>query len=404
VNGVLTRPVRLAAADLMRLGLVGVRARPLRAVLSALGITIGVATVLVVVGIPASSRQALDRELSALGTNLLSAAAVADQSTGTLPPLPEGAAAMAARIGPVTGAAQVANTHAKVWRSDRVPAEQPSGLTVLATDAALAPVLGLTAAQGRPLADGDQPLPVAVLGSQAATELGITALPPGAPPPLVRVGGRWFTVVGVLRSAPLAPDLDRSLLVGRAAARRWLGFDGRPTVVYVRAREAQLQAVRSVLAATVNPENPGRVVVARPSEALAAKRLAEAAFSGLFLGLAAVALLVGAVGVANTMVVSVLERTREVGLRRALGSTGGQIRAQFLAESVALSAGGGAVGALLGFLGTGGYAKAKGWPVALPLPAVAGAVLAAALIGAAAGAYSAVRASRLPPTTALAPP
>jgi putative ABC transport system permease protein len=396
-----TRPVRLSPADLVALGLAGPRSRPLRAVLAALGIAIGIATMVVVVGIPASSQQALDHQLSALGTNLLQASATFDPVTQKLAPVPEDAAAMAARIGPVQQTSAVANTHAKVRRSDRIPPEQSSGLTVLATQTDLLPVIGARLASGRFLTQG---LPVVVLGDKAATRLGITEVRRGEPAPTVWLGNRWFTVVGVLAPVPLAPDIERAVLVGWSAARTWLHFDGHPTVVYARAQEPQLEAVRSVLAATVFPENPARIEVSRPSDALAAKRIAESTFSSLFLGLAGVALLVGGVGVANTMVISVLERKREIGLRRALGATKGQVRVQFFTESVVLCLLGGLTGVGLGVLGASGYAAARDWPATIPPVAALGGVASALVIGVLAGLYPAVRAARLTPTEALAAP
>ncbi|GAB3449215.1 ABC transporter permease [Actinophytocola sediminis] len=399
-----TRPVRLSPGDLLGLGLVGPRTRPLRAVLAALGIAIGIATLVVVVGIPASSQRALDHQLSALGTNLLQAQAVFDERTQELPPVPADAAAMAARIGPVQHTSAVANTHAQVRRSDRIPAEQSSGLTVLAARTDLLPVIGARVASGHYLNEGDAALPVVVLGDQAATRLGITELRRGEPAPTVWLGNRWFTVVGVLAPIPLAPDVERAVLVGWSAASTWLAFDGHPTVVYVRALEPELTAVRSVLAATVFPENPARIAVSRPSDALAAKRIAETTFSGLFLGLAGVALLVGGVGVANTMVVSVLERRREIGLRRALGATQGQIRTQFVTESVVLCLLGGLAGVALGVLGAAGYAAARDWPATIPPVAAFGGVGAALVVGVLAGLYPAVRASQMTPTAALTTP
>lgn len=395
-------PVRLSPGDVVRLGLVGPRTRPLRAVLSALGIAIGIATMVVVVGIPASSRQALDHQLSALGTNLLRAQATFDPLTNTLPGVPEEAAAMAARIGPVQRASAVANTHAAVRRSDRIPPEQGSGLTVLAAREDLLPAINATVASGRYLTAATAALPVVVLGDKAATRLGITEVRPDESAPTVWLGDRWFTVAGVLAPIPLAPDVERSVLVGWSAARAWLGFDGHPTVVYVRARESHIESVRSVLAATVFPENPARIAVSRPSDALAAKRITETTFSGLFLGLAGVALLVGGVGVANTMVISVLERKREIGLRRALGSTRGQVRAQFFTESVMLCLLGGLTGTALGVLGTASYAATRDWPAVIPPLAVFGGVGSALVIGVLAGLYPAIRASRLTPTEALA--
>jgi putative ABC transport system permease protein len=399
-----TEPVRLSPADLVRLGLVGPRTRPLRAILSALGISIGIATMVVVVGIPASSRQALDHQLSALGTNLLQAQATFDPVTQKLPPVPETAAAMAKRIGPVQLTSAVANTHTSVSRSDRIPREQSSGLTVLAAQPDLLPAVNARVASGRYLTAGSSALPVVVLGDKAATRLGITEIQPGGPAPMVWLGSRWFTVTGVLAPIPLAPDVERSVLVGWSAARTWLGFDGHPTVVYVRARESQLENVRAVLPATVFPANPARIEVSRPSDALAAKRITETTFSGLFLGLAGVALLVGGVGVANTMVISVLERKREIGLRRALGSTRGQVRAQFFIESVTLCLLGGLTGTALGVLGTASYAASRDWPATIPPVAVLGGVGSALTIGVLTGLYPAIRAARLTPTEALAAP
>ncbi|MEU5258144.1 ABC transporter permease [Amycolatopsis sp. NPDC021455] len=398
----MTAPVRLGPADVLALGLSGLRSRPVRAVLSALGISIGIATIIVVSGIPASSRVALDRQLSELGTNLLRAQVTIDSVTQQLPPVPEAAAEMAARIGPVQRASAVANTHASVRRTDLIPSDQGSGLTVLAARPDLLPAIGAKVSSGRYLTESTSALPVVVLGDKAATRLGITEI--GARAPTVWIGDRWFVVSGILAPAPLAPDVERSVLVGWGAARQWLGFDGHPTTVFVRSAEPEVENVRRVLAATLFPENPARIEVSRPSDALAAKRLTETAFSGLFLGLAGVALLVGGVGVANTMVISVLERKREIGLRRALGSTRGQIRGQFLAESVVLCLLGGLAGVTLGVLGAGSYAVAQGWPAVIPPAALAGGAGSALAIGVLAGLYPAVRASRMTPTEALAAP
>lgn len=396
-----TRPVRLAPTDVLRLGLLGLTTRRMRAVLSALGISIGIATLVVVVGIPASSQRDLMDQLSALGTNLLRAEPVPDQNPPVL--LPEDAAAMAARIGPVQATSAVANTHTAVRRNDLLDRYDTSGLTVLAARPDLLATVNGRVRSGRALDDGTARLPTAVLGYVAASRLGFATVDPRQPPQ-VFVGERWFTVIGILDPLPLSPDLDRSVLVGWDAAKAMLGFDGHPTVVYLRAREDALEDVRAVLPATLNPQLPGLVQVSRPSDALAAKRATESSFSALFLGLAAVALLVGGIGVANTMVISVLERRREIGLRRALGANRGQIRVQFLTESVLLSVLGGAAGAALGMLATVGYASYQGWPPTIPLSAVLGGVTAALLVGVVAGVYPSIRAARQTPTEALTTP
>jgi putative ABC transport system permease protein len=382
--------------DLLALGVVGLRTRPLRALLSGLGIAIGIATMILVTGIPASSQAALVRELTALGTDTLQAMPIPDQE----PPaqLPESAVAMAQRIGPVRAASAIGNTHTAVRRSDRADPTSGTGLSVLAARLDLPPVIGARIESGRWLTAATAGFPTVVLGSVAATRLGITTVTAA---PQVMIADRWFTVVGILATTPLSPDIDRSVLVGWEAARTELRFDGRPTVVYLRADEAQLETVRSVLAESINPERPGQVLVTRPSDALAAKRATESSFSVLFLALAAVALVIGGIGVANTMVVSVLERRSEIGLRRALGATRGQIRGQFLTESMVLSTAGGTAGTLLGLLATVAYARWQDWPIVVPVESAVLGVGGAVVIGILAGVYPSVRAARLPPAQAL---
>ncbi|MEU9222619.1 ABC transporter permease [Streptomyces sp. NPDC048376] len=394
--------MRLAPADLLGLGLLGLRTRKLRAALSALGISIGIATMVVVTGIPASSHQALMDEMSALGSDMLRAQSVSVQNKPVA--LPEESVDMVRRIGPVTRVSAVANTHTQVRRSDLIDENDFSGagLSVLAARRDLLDVVGGSVSSGRYFSRADEMFPTAVLGVQAATQLGIGEIHGGEPPPQIRIDRSWFTVIGVLRAVPLADDLDRAVLTGWHAAQETLRFDGKPTVMYIKAREESLEDVRDVLPATVFPEQPGQVQVSRPSDALAAKRATQNTYSSLFLGLAGVALLVGGVGVANTMVISVLERRREIGLRRALGATRGQIRVQFLTESVALAVLGGAAGTMLGVLVTVGYSAYQGWPWVISPLSVAGGSLGAAVVGMAAGVYPSVRAARLSPAKALA--
>lgn len=394
------RPVRLAPLDLLGLGLLGLRTRPARAVLSALGIAVGIATMVVVTGIPAASQAALLDRLTALGTNTLQAAALPDQD----PPaqLPESAVGMVRRIGPVTAVSAVANTHTVVRRNDRTDPADGSGLTVLASRLDLLPAINARIRSGEWLNPATAAFPTVVLGSVAASRLGIAELPAGRGVPQVMIADRRFTVIGILATTPLSPDIDRSVLIGWAAARSELRFDGHPTVLYLQCEESRLEAVRGVLAETISPERPGQVTVTRPSDALAAKRATESSFSVLFLALAAVALLVGGIGVANTMVVSVLERRSEIGLRRALGATRGQIRGQFLTESVVLAAIGGLTGTAFGLLATVGYASWQRWPIVIPTESALAGVGGAVVIGVLAGVYPCVRAARLTPTQALA--
>ncbi|WP_344490511.1 ABC transporter permease [Glycomyces endophyticus] len=385
--------------DVLRVGATGLRTRPLRAWLSALGIAIGIAAMIAVVGISSSSRAELDRQLAALGTNLLTVEPGTSMLSGEEGVLPLEATAMVARIEPVYAVAatgNVANTN--VYRSDHIPEGRSGGMTVRAAELDLFGTVGAELAHGAWLNAATARYPAAVLGAAAAEQLGITGVGDGVE---VYVGGQWFTVVGILEPVALASELDLSVLVGWEAAATYLGFDGHPTTVYARAEEQYVEDVAGVLATTANPEAPDEVSVSRPSDALAAKNAVDTAFTGMLLGLGGVALLVGGVGVANTMVISVLERRSEIGLRRSLGATKGQIRVQFLAESLLLSALGGVGGVLLGTAVTAVFAAVREWPTVVPYWASAGGVAATLVIGAIAGLYPAVRASRLSPTEAL---
>jgi len=384
--------------DALGLGWLGVTARPARAALSALGIALGIATLVLVTAIPASGRADLDRRLTALGTDVLQAqgSGVTDEPVE----LPTAAAAMVRRIGPVEESSAVANLNARVLRTDLADPNDTAGVSALAATPDLLSAVHGSVASGVFLSAATERLPAVVLGHAAADWLGITSVDP-AHAPEIRVGSAWFTVVGVLGPMPLTPELEQAVFVGWDAARRALGFDGHPTVVYLRAVESQIQPVRSVLPATLDPATPGLVSVSRPSDVLAAKRAAQGTFSGLFFGLAGVALLVGGIGVANTMIVSVLERRREIGLRRALGATRGDVRLQFLTEAALLSLLGGVGGLVGGLAGSLGYAALRGWPFVLQLPAVGAGLAGALLVGVLAGLYPAVRAARLSPTEAL---
>jgi putative ABC transport system permease protein len=353
---------------------------------------------IIVTAIPASSQSALLEQLSALGTNMLRAEPVPQQDAPIK--LPESTLGSVERVGPVTTAAVVANTHIVVRRSDRIDPADNSGLTVLASSTGLLDAINGKVQAGKFLDSSN--LPTVVLGYVAASRLGINTLVPGQPSPLVYIGNTWFAVVGILDPMPLAPDVERSVLVSWGAAKSLLGFDGHPTVVYVKAREDSIPDVRAVLPATIYPEIPGLVQVSRPSDALAAKQASQKTFSALFLGLAGVALLVGGVGVANTMFISVLERRREIGLRRALGATRRQIGGQFLTEAVVLSGLGGIAGTTLGVIASVGYATYQGWPSVIPPGAALGGLGGALVVGILAGIHPSIRAARLTPTQALA--
>jgi putative ABC transport system permease protein len=390
-------PGALRPSDLARVASVGLRTRRLRAGLSALGIAIGVAAIVAVLGLSSSSQAGLLRQIDRLGTNLLTVTN-GQGLTGKTAELPLVAPAMIARIHPVTTVAETAKATGAVYRSPLIPAGDTNALGVQAASLNLLAALGVKVVQGRYLNAATITEPVAVLGSAAAQRLGIDRLYPDE---RIWLADQWFYLAGILGPAELTPEIESSVLVGFPAAARYLASNGHANTVYVRAQDEQVAAVRSVLAQTANPQAPNEVDVSQPSAALVARAEAKSALSGLFLGLGAVALLVGAVGVANIMVISVLERRSEIGLRRALGATRGQIRTQFLSEAILLALGGGAAGVGIGALATAVYAATKGWEVVIPTTAWAGGFAAALLIGALAGLLPAIRAARLSPADAL---
>ncbi|NUS73189.1 MAG: ABC transporter permease [Corynebacteriales bacterium] len=397
MTSTLQRPPRMSARDVLRVGAVGLRTRPMRAFLSSLGIAIGIAAMAAVVGISSSSQADLDRTLSALGTNLLTATP-GNTLTGEQAKLPVESEDMVGRIEAVQEVSALGHiSEAKVYRTDKVPEEQTNGISAYATRLDVLSVTGGEIGRGSWLNKATDDYPATVLGSVAAERLGVRE--PGVH---VLIGNTWFTVVGILDEVPLATELDTAALLGWPAAQTYLNWEPHPSTIYTRSADAHVHTVRDLLGATVNPEAPNEVEVSRPSDALAAKQAAGEVFTGLLLGLGAVALLVGGVGVANTMVISVLERRSEIGLRRSLGATRGQIRTQFLAESLLLAALGGAGGVLLGALVTAGYSAYQMWPIVVPAWALAGGLGSTLVIGAIAGLYPAIRASRLSPTEALA--
>jgi putative ABC transport system permease protein len=394
---------RLGLKDGLRVASVGLRARPLRAALSALGIAIGTAAIVGVLGLSSSSQAGLLAEIDRLGTNMLTAEA-GQSLTGEEAKLPREAPA---RITHLDNVELVAHTglmkEEKVYRNSMIPEANSGGLEVRATSLNLPSVLNSGVARGDWLNEGTAREPVAVLGSAAAERLGIDRVYADQ---RIWLGDQWFNVTGILEPSPLEPDIDSSALIGYPAARKYLGYvslvrgaqkAGPPSSIYVRAATDHVAAAQSLLAQTANPEAPIEVSVSQPSDALTARAAAAGAFDSLFLGLGVVALIVGAVGVANIMVISVLERRSEIGLRRALGATKGQIRTQFLSESIVLAVIGGVVGVLAGAAATAVYASSKSWAVVIPVEAWSGGIL----IGAFAGLMPAVRASRMPPTVAL---
>jgi putative ABC transport system permease protein len=389
---------RLRPADVWPLALLGLRGRPARALLSAAGVALGVATMVAVLGISSSSRAQLVAEIDSLGTNLLTVTPNQVFGGSSTTELPRAAPAMAARIGPVQGAAAIGDVSANVYRSNYIPSANSAAITVYAATTNLLRTVEGTLARGTYLNAATSRLPAVVLGHDTALALGIDRADGSEE---VWLGSQWFSVDGILSPVPLAPELDRAALIGFPIAQILLHASGKPVQLYIRTDPSNVGAVQSVLAATVNPAAPQNVSVTNPTDALTARADASAAFQSLFLALGAVALLVGGIGIANVMVIAVLERRGEIGLRRALGAERIHIGIQFLAEAATLAAMGAVAGVVLGTVATEVYASARHWTTEISLPVLGAAVAVAIAVGAAAGLYPSIRAARLSPAEAL---
>jgi putative ABC transport system permease protein len=390
-------PSRLRLADTGPLAVAGVASRPLRALLSAVGVAIGIATLVSVLGISSSSRAQLVAEIDALGTNLLIVTPSASFSGQTVT-LPAAAPGMIERIGPVLTAAAIGDVSANVYRNNHVPAANTEALTVYSADTNLPGAVQAQLADGRFLTNATARYPAVVLGADAAAALGADRADGSVQ---VWLGSHWFSVVGILRPVQLAPELDRAALIGHPIARQLLRATDAPVEIFVRASPASMTTVQADLPYAANPAAPQDVAVSDPADALIARADASAAFQGLFLALGGIALLIGGIGIANVMVISVLERQSEIGVRRALGARRLHIAVQFVAEAVVLAGLGGAVGAVTGGFATTVYAASRHWDAVVPWPVLLAAIGLGVVIGGLAGLYPALRAARLAPAEAL---
>jgi putative ABC transport system permease protein len=389
---------RLPPRELLGAALQGLRTRTLRAALSALGIAIGIGAMVAVVGISSSSQAELLAMIDSLGTNLLTVSP-GTNFTGANEVLPDTAVASISHQPDVVRDVAVYQVpNAIVLRTPLVPSQQTGGIGVDAVGENLPRVLGAGMAAGRFLGVVSNRYPEAVLGAQAASTLQITRAGGHV---MVYLGNRWFAVLGIMKSAALDTTLDSAVFISLPVAEHLFHVAPSPSEIYVRAGQNQVVATANLLASVADPQNASGVNVSRPSDVLEARAAAKGQLTTLLLGLGAVALLVGAIGIANIMVISVLERRAEIGLRRALGATQRHISLQFLTESALLAALGALVGLGLGAGATEVYALAQSEPFVVPLYALIAAPTAGLTIGMLAGLYPAAKAARLSPTEAL---
>ena len=390
---------RLRPIDIPETATIGTRSRKGRTLLTALGIAIGIAAILAVVGISASSKADIIAQIDRLGTNLLQVRP-GDNVFGEDSTLPPDAPSMIRRIGPVQSATSLIGLNASVRPSPYVPRDETLGVDLFAAEPDLLKTLEGKMASGRFLDTGTDDLPIVVLGSVAAQRLGIDSVEGGRN---LLIAGRWFNVVGIIEPLPLNPDIDRAAIIGQDVAVSMFHIDRNASAIYLRTLPEHVESVRGLLARTANPAAPNEVNVSRPSDALEARAEVDKGLQTLLLGLGGVALLVGVIGIANVMVIGVLERRTEIGVRRALGATRTHIAVQFLVESAVLALIGGVLGIVIGTTVTHLYARSQGWTSTIPMAGLAGAIAVTLLLGVIAGLYPAIRAARLDPVEAIRP-
>jgi putative ABC transport system permease protein len=389
---------RIPPWELLSLALQGIRTRKLRAFLSALGIAIGIGAMVAVVGVSASSQANLLALIDRLGPNLLTVSP-GQTFSGDDAALPTTAVGSIRHMRSVRQASAVYQVSAaNVLRTPYVPADETGGIGVDATDPGLLAAVSAKLATGQFIDSANQRYPVVVLGAQAASTLQIFSVNARLQ---VFLGDTWFTVIGILKPVTLDATLDSTAFIGLPVAAQLFQTQPNPSEIYVQADEGQVTQTAKLLPATADPQQPDGTQIGVPVDALKARAATKGQFTTLLLGLGAVALLVGAIGIANIMVISVLERRSEIGLRRALGATQGHITLQFLAESALLAALGGTAGLLLGTLATLAYALGQNEPMVIPTYALVAAPGAGLAIGMISGLYPAAKAARLSPTEAL---
>ncbi len=394
---------KLRIVDVVSQAVRGLTSRKLRTALTALGISIGIASLIAIQGITEANQADAKAEIDALGSDFL----FITPGTGVgeeAELLPYASAMLETHIDELEYVAALYPVDARARRNELVPEVQTGGVTVSALTAAdldlLEPVNG-SVAFGRFHDTTSVEVPSVVLGSLAADRLGIRHL---IGHPTINISGTDFAVIGVLNEFEiLNTDLNRTAIIGLGVADTLFETPDNPSAIYAQVPPEQLDEVRDIIPAQANPAAPGEVAVSRPTEALEIREVIDETFARILQALALIVLAVGGIGIANIMVISVIERRGEIGLRRSLGATRKHIASQFIIESTVLSLLGGLLGVAIGVSIVFGYARYKDFEAIIPWYWLSIGLAAAFGLGAFAGLYPAWRASRLDPAEAVRP-
>ena len=378
----------------------GLRARKARTLLIMLGPVIGVAAMVGAVGLTESAKGALQQQLARLGTNLIIA-----QAGGTFgsqnPTFPSDVVHRVEALATVESAAATTNLSGVVTEpiAGNNSYYQAFPVPVRAAGLALPAVLNVPLLDGRWLdtADVDLHLPAAVIGAGVAKEYGYL---PGETR-TIRLNDTNFGVVGVLGQVPLDPSLDDAVFVTQWAAQNLLGSSGDPNQLYIRARPGTTQETADAVPTAVSLGGPDETSTQVPSDVLQAAAQANKTLQQVALFAGLLALTVGGLGIANVMSISVIQRSSEIGIRRAVGHTQAKIGAQFLLESIFVGVLGGFVGALVGVAVIYLVSAFAGWVVVIAYSRIPLWMGLALLVSVLAGLYPSIKAARLEPLETL---
>jgi putative ABC transport system permease protein len=386
--------------DLVGVALKGLTARKVRTLLIMLGPIIGVAAMVCAIGLTESAKGELQAQLAQLGTNLIIA-----QAGGTFgsqnPTFPENAVARVESVSSVSAAAATANLSGVV----SVPVQgakdyyEAFPAPVRAAGVGLPSVLQVPMISGRwlDLADLQLHTSAAVLGEGIAKQYGYL---PGESR-TIRLNNANFAVVGVLGPVALDPELDNAVFVTEWSAKHVLGTNGEPNQLYIRAAPGATQSTANAIPTAISLGGPDQVSTQIPSDVLQAAAQANKTLQEVALLAGLLALVVGGVGIANVMSISVIQRSSEIGIRRAVGHSRSKIAAQFLLESLFVGLLGGLGGAGFGVAIVYGVSAVAGWVAVIDYGTIPLWMGLALLVAVGAGLFPSIKAARLEPLETL---
>tara|TARA_B100000959_G_scaffold220128_1_gene232587 strand:- start:364 stop:1551 length:1188 start_codon:yes stop_codon:yes gene_type:complete len=387
--------------EILSVAISGLTARKVRTLLIMLGPVLGAAGIVAAVGLNESAKGDVRQTLERLGTNLIVASADGSFSAGEAPTLPEDAVERVMNVSTVDRVAGIT----EIGSLTVLPSQggkdffRTIPVPVLTSDQNLLTVLDAQMLYGRFVngADEDNIFRSAVIGQDLANDYQYL---PGEVR-TIDVDGETYGIVGVLEKVDLVPKLDTAVIIPKSAAEEDFDVEQKPTTLYVRATEGNVDSTADALPMAINLGGNEAVTVAVPSDLLEAQGAVDTTLRNILFLMGGLALLVGGVGIANVMSISVIQRSGEIGIRRALGHTKMTIALQFVLEALFVGVLGGIVGVVTGVSVIYLVSSILGWIATLNIPLFLVAGGMALIVSVIAGLYPAWKAARLEPLETL---